>query len=51
MFIVMIDIMIESSKVDNSVLEKIVLMDPNIVVIELKDGNKISCLFEITKGA
>ena len=38
-------------KADNSVLEKIVLMDPNIAVIELKDGNKISCLFEITKGA
>jgi len=37
-------------KADNSVLEKIVLMDPNIAIIELKDGNKISCLFEITKA-
>ena len=38
-------------KADNSILEKIVLMDPNIAIIELKDGHKISCLFEITKGA
>tara|TARA_B100000683_G_scaffold257562_1_gene279182 strand:+ start:14970 stop:15929 length:960 start_codon:yes stop_codon:yes gene_type:complete len=38
-------------KADKSVLEKIVLMDPNIAVVELKDGHKISCLFEITIGA
>ena len=38
-------------KADDSVLEKIVLMDPNIAIIELKDGQKMSCLFEITKGA
>ena len=31
------------------VLEKIVLMDPNMLVVELKDGHKISCLFEINK--
>jgi len=35
--------------VDESVINKITLMDPNLSIIELSDGTKISCLFEIKK--
>ena len=35
---------------DKSVIDKITFMDPNISTIELKDGTKMSCLFEIVKG-
>ena len=34
---------------DKSVIDKINFMDPNISTIELKDGTKMSCLFEIIK--
>lgn len=34
---------------DESVIDNITFMDPNISTIELKDGTKMSCLFEIIK--
>jgi hypothetical protein len=34
---------------DESVIKKLTFMDPNIAIIELIDGDKMSCLFEVIK--
>jgi len=34
---------------DKSVIKKLTFMDPNVAIIELKDGDKISCLFDLVK--
>ena len=34
---------------DESVIKKLTFMDPNIAIIELIDGDKMSCLFEVVK--